>query len=142
MPLSLMICLGWNTADRTPHLMEYSDWEYEVAYRLVLAFGKKRWAKFVTAGPDGCADQNIKETWYDLDSDDTNAMTEKQWELAGDVHVSFCEITSDAETNAVAARVQLTGIRDHEAMDYIAGTWLGAFHAGTWPDEISIKVER
>lgn len=142
MSLSLMICLGWNTAGRTPHLVDYSGWGCGVAYRLVLAFGGGRWAEFVTAGPDGCGDRNIKGTWYDLSDDDTNAKTEEYWKLAGDVHVSFCEITSDAETRAVTARVRLAGIKDHEAMDYIAGSWLGAFHAGTWPDEISIKVER
>lgn len=140
MTLSLMICLGWNTAGRTPHLMEYSDWEYEVAYRLVLGFGKKRWTKLASSPLFG--DRNIKEMYEDLSDDDTNVVTEEQWRLAGNPHVSFCEITSDPETRAVAARVQLTGIRDHEAMDYIAATWLGAFHAGTWPDEISIKVER
>lgn len=136
--MKLQVGLEWNmnSPDRESMIgMSADKCEYEAVFRCLHGLGT---AMFENLKDQPC----VVEAWVDVSENDLNkygSMTEKQWELSGKPTVEFCETWSDEDHAGI--RLTIAGIDGYEGFEYgLGGHWLGAFHAGTFPDSIEMKV--
>ncbi len=125
-----------NSPERAEHAtLTASDWEYELAFRILLGLGRHMFSKIEKNG-------QIAEAWKESDGESEFGYLKDKasWKRSGSPMAVLFETWSDEER--AGARVVLEPVPSFGHTEFGLLSWLDTFHAGTCPDVIEIKFVR